>query len=297
MRLGGLVLCSVLLMLPALMRAQEIAPAANWWAGVGVEGGASLHRFEGDVSSSDIAAPPIDNTQPIRPPDSGSSDYVTPFVAGSLELAGPAWLGVRPFVSASIGGQFGVERDVAKEGTAESFSFPFTTVSPDTDAQEALVRGQGSETTVQTATFFFGAGVGAAFGLEVGGRAVRVKPSFRYLWEEIEAEGVVQRAVLLQDAADMQPTSLDDFRLISLTKKETQAFHAVGPGLEVDVDLTRRGEWVMSVFASGGADFFVGDREIQFSATNEMGERADFRVELDPVSYRAAVGLRVRLER
>jgi hypothetical protein len=252
--------------------------------------------------SSDIVSPPVNNPQPIRPPDSGASDYVAPYLRGSLELAGPQLLGrLRPFVSASIGGEFGVERDIAKEGTEGAFAVPappnFPGAPPFTVAGlESLVRGQGSRVTVETSNLFLGAGIGAGFELELGGRTVRLKPSLQYLWEEIEADGVVQRAVLLQNPVMVPPTGLGDFRLITLRSSETQAFHALGPALELEFDLTRKGSWVMSVFAGGGADFFLGDREMEWTASNPMGESATFSVERDAISYRGGIGLRIRLE-
>jgi hypothetical protein len=293
--------CRVALVLSALLplvaNAQEQETAPSGEAG---EGGVFVHGLDGSVVSSAIANPPIDNMQPIRPSASGSDDFIVPYVDGSLELVGPAWIGgLRPFVSGSIGGQFSVAKDSAKEGTTGEFElgpgFPGSTTG--TDELEALVRGQGSRLTTQFSPFFLTAGVGVAVPFETQEHVIRVKPSFRYLRDEVEAEGTVQRAVLLVSDAVQRPTGLDDFRLISLNASDTHTFNAIGPALEIDTDLSRKGRMVASVFVSGAAFFLLGDRGFEFRATDpSTGEYADFSVERNPVSFRFGIGVRLRFE-
>jgi hypothetical protein len=296
------------LTLPLIAIADEAAPSreqtradARWWPAVGIEGGALIHRFDNDLASSDIANPPIDNTQPIRPSASDSSDYVSPYVEGSLELVGPAFEsigGIRLFAHGSVGAEFGVTKDVPKEGTtgpftADPMNFP-PGGAPTTDQKEGLIRGQGSRLSIETEALFLTAGAGVALTFGKGERTFRVKPSFEYLWEEVNAKGVVNRAVLLQSG--VPPTGLESYRLISLSAEETEAFHAIGPGLEIETDLSRKDRFVASVFVSGRAYFFLGSRDFDMIATNEEGERAVFHVDRDPVSYRMGIGVRLRFE-
>lgn len=277
------------------------ADAPSWWGAVGVEAGAFLHGLEGSAVSSDIATAPIDALQPIqiRPPASGSENYVVPYIEGSLELVGPAWIGgVRPFANASLGGEFSVSKDIAKEGTTGEFEipplFPGSTIA--TDELEALVRGQGSRLTAQFESFYLTAGVGLSVPIETDAHSIRVKPSFRYMRDEVEAVGIVQRAVLKQNPP--VPTALDDFRLISMTASETRAFDSLGAGLEIDTDLSRKGRMVASVFVAGAVYFLIGDKAFDIRATNpdQPGEYADFRLERDSVSYRLGIGVRLRFE-
>jgi hypothetical protein len=271
--------------------------APFWWAAVGLEGGAFVHELEGSVESSDIANPPIDNPQPIRPPAMGTGKYVTPYIEGSLELFGPALMwGVRPFAGVSLGGEFSVTRDIAKEGTPGEFEIPpnFPGSTTGTAELEALVRGQGSRLSAEFSKFYLTAGIGASIPVETDSHSIRVKPSFRYMRDEVEAVGLVNRAVLTQSVP--RPTSLDDFRLISLSASDSQTFDLIGGGLEVDTDLSRKGSMVASVFVAGAVYFVVGDRGFDFAATNPAGEYAAFRVERDPVSYRLGIGVRLRFE-
>jgi hypothetical protein len=305
----GAVLLSALLALVAGAEEHETsqpddasAEASRWWASVGLEGGAFVSGLEGSAMSSDIANPPINNPQPIRPPASDSHSYVVPYLEGSLELFGPATIGgVRPFVSGGLGGDFSVSKDIAKEGTTGDFAVPpppggFGSTTA-TDELEDLIRGQGTRLTSQFSSFFLTAGIGVAVPFETESHSFRVKPSFRYLRDEVEAEGVVQRAVLLMPGiAQINPKTLDDFRLITLSASDTRAFDSIGPGLEIDTDLSRNGRVVASVFVAGAVYFLVGDRAFDFTATNPEGEYARFRVERDPFSYRFGIGVRLRFE-
>jgi len=106
----------------------------------------------------------------------------------------------------------------------------------------------------------------------------------------------VQRAVLLESRPPTDPTGLESYRLISLAADETEDFHAIGPGLEIETDLSRKDRFVASVFVSGRAFFFVGGTDFDMVATNEFGETARFTVDRDPISYRAGVGIRLRFE-
>jgi hypothetical protein len=308
------------LTLPLVAIADAAAPSreasttssARWWPAVAIEGGAFAHRFDNDIVSSPVLGPPIeppganaptDTPQPIRPPASESSDYVAPYVEGSLELVGPAFEsigGLRLFAHGSLGAEFGLTKDLPKEGVTGPFEIPdpgnFPPINPETDELESLVRGQGSRLEIETENLFFTAGVGAALTFGMGERTWRVKPSFEYLWEEVKAEGVVNRAVLLEDPQVTRPTGLESYRLISLNAEHTEDFHAIGPGLEIETDLSRRDRLVASVFLSGRAYFFMGSRDFDMIARNAEGETATFHVDRDPVSYRAGVGIRLRFE-
>jgi len=282
----------------------ERTDVPTWWAALGLEGGAFLHGLDGRLMSSDIANPPIPsppavaNPQPIRPFAADSGNFVVPYIEGSLELVGPAWIfDARPFVSAGFGGEFSVSRDIAKEGTTGEFELPPLCCGSTTDTgeQEALVKGQGSRLTAQFSSLYLTAGAGVAIPFETDAHAFRVKPSFRYMRDEVEVDGVVQRALLKEAGA--HPNAVpDDFATISLNASDTFAFNSIGPAVEIDTDLSRKGRMVASVFVAGAVYFLIGDRDFAFRATNPDGESADFRVERDSVSYRLGIGVRLRFE-
>ena len=81
---------------------------------------------------------------------------------------------------------------------------------------EGQILGQGGETTATVGPLLVMAGAGFAFTLDAWDRALRIKPSFEYMREEIEISGVVRRAIRVQEPS---PT-LDDFRLVTLTAQK-----------------------------------------------------------------------------
>ena len=201
---------------------------------------------------------------------------------------------------AGVGGQFGVTEEPAKEGSTGLFAIvdpnTFPPITPDSAAIEQVIRGQGSRLSIQSRALHGTLSAGMTFDLASEARVVRVKPSIEYLWERLRAKGIVQRAVLV-DTPPLPPSAdLSSFRLLSLEEETTDDFHALGPGLEIELDLPRNGHWVMSAFVSGRAYFFLNDTDIDFRATNALGETATFRYERDDWIYRVGLGVRLRLE-
>jgi hypothetical protein len=269
----------------------------TWWPAVSLQAGAVFHSFQSKIVSSDLADAPLGNPQPIRPSAAGTSVYPAPWLRADLELVGPAIPfapTLRPFVHGGLGVEFGVSRDIAKEATIGEFAlapgFPSNTMGAAN--LEQLVRGQGSKITVETEPLFFSAGVGMSLTTRVAERTLRIKPSFEYFWQQVRAGGSVHRAVL----ENPDPSDLDDFRLVSLSETEVRSFHAIGPGLELETDVSRKKSMVATVFLSGTAMYFVGERKIELNQTNALGESAFFSIERKPWSWRVGVGVRVRFE-
>jgi hypothetical protein len=242
----------------------------------------------------------IDPDDPVVPPVefvtiSGGDRMVTPFVGGSLELMTPGLTSLpgrpRLFVHGDAAASFSATRDVAKEGVPDAFEV----AEGSQFTSEATVLGQGSTTSAQVMPLVISAGAGVAFTLEAWERRIRIKPSVEYVREEIEVEGIVKRAVQTRytpaPRADEFP---DGFRLIELSGREKRVFHGIGPGLEVEMDTLRAGPFMLAVYVSGNAYAFLGDREVEFSDTNEDGESAAWHFEKDEWAFRGFVGLRFR---
>ena len=269
----------------------------NWWPGISLQAGITVHEFRNRVISSDLADAPLGSMQPIRPSATGSSAYVAPWLIADLEFMGPEIVRqarLRPFVHGGIGLNFGIERDIAKERTVGEFSvLAIPPGAMGTDVLENLVFGQGSKVSTETEPLFFTLGAGLSFEVDAMERTFRIKPSFEYVWERVSAEGTVHRAVLQIP----NPTGLDGFRLVDLGQKEARGFHGIGPGLEIETDLSRKDDdKVLSVFASGSAYYFIGGRDFSFGSTNALGESAEFRVNRGAWSWRVGFGVRIRFE-
>jgi hypothetical protein len=298
---------------------EEIETESRRWApALAITSGVLVQNVSADVVSSlvrgkSFADPPV---QPIRPPicppdcppvfsenpvTSGGSRLVPPYVGGDLELMTPGAVSLpgipRLFAHAGAAAVFSQTLNPAKEGVPEPMRTP---PGVGTGITEDTIFGQGSQTSVKNGPLAVTAGAGVAFTIDAFERRIRIKPSVEYLWEELEVSGIVQRAVALTSPA--QANGIEDFRLIILRDEETQAFHGVGPGLEIETDAARVGSFMASIFIGAQAYAILGDRRVEFSTSNQVlnnsdvpvEESAAWSVEKDPWAYRAGVGLRLR---
>lgn len=236
----------------------------------------------------EIAKTSVDSS--VRASASSSASFIAPWFGGSLELMAPQWLDApgrpRLFAHVDVAGNFGFERDVAKEGAPGEFTLPDATDITNTD----VVGGQGSVTRAKPGSLQVSAGAGVAFTLEPWGRRLRIKPSVGYLRDEFEVTGLVHSARLTT------PGVPDVFDLIEISEGAKKVYHGIGPGLEVAVDTAKAGPLMLTVFISGAAYRILGDRKVEFTALDDLtgAETATFRFTRDAWTYQGGVGLRFR---
>jgi hypothetical protein len=253
----------------------------------------------GELCASQRANP----AQILFPDDEGDDTSVAPLVGASLELMTPTlfdgWVEPRLFVHGDGALAFSFERNVAGVEGPDEFALPPGIIAqPDDDPtvqklEELSIVGQGSRSRIQVRRFVWSAGTGIAFTVEVLGRRVRVKPSLEYLHQEMDLIGVVHRAVKLRQP-EVSIVDLRDFRLLSLTREEQRSYDGVGPGLELEVDTSRLGPFVSSIYLMGRGYHLFGDLDTTFSQINEFGETATWTFRPDSWVWRGGVGMRLR---
>lgn len=221
----------------------------------------------------------------LRPSASGTESLPSPWLGGSVGLATPALevLGIRSrlFAHAGIAGNFGGERDLAKEGSPGPFLPP---TSP--RFGEDVVQGQGSTTTVGPRGLQTSAGVGVSIEVETPWRTIRIKPSVEYLYEQIRLAGSVRRA------RDDDP-SIPSFFFFVIKGSKNKDLHGIGPGLELETDVSRVGPFHIALAISGSAYKILGDRDMTFTRTDPTAtESATWRYNKQAWTYRTYVGLR-----
>ena len=268
--------CLVLPCSAALAEPSRTDESQKWVPSLGLTSGILVGGARGDVSSS------------VRPSAGGSESLISPWIGASLEIMTPAWepLGGRTrfFAHGGVAANVGFDRDLAKEGAPAKFVAP--TLPPINS--DAVVQGQGSVTSTQPAGFQASAGAGVSFTIETGWRRLRIKPSFEYLVEEIEVDGLVHRATLLDP-------NVPSFNFISISGSQTEFFHSIGPGLEIEADIARGGPVLVALLVSGSAVHILGDRDVDFSSTDATGlDTATWGYRKDAWTYRAHVGVRFR---
>ena len=187
----------------------------------------------------------------------------------------------RFFVRGDAAADLGFIRSVVKTGNPGEFEFP--DAPPPIPAQSIL--GQGAEVEAEVRPLLLSAGAGVAFTVDVGERRLRIKPSVEYHWDEVEVSGLVTNV----SGPD------DDLRFVRLQGGGERSYHAIGPGLEVEMDVARWGDFGMSLFLTARGFKFLGDRDIEFSDTDEMtGESASWRYERASWGFQGGVGFRFR---
>lgn len=284
----------------------------RWVPALSVFGGFLRLKHHGSLASGQVEGPRADVSEvqsptKIRPDAAGGSTPVVPLVGGSLELMTPRLFRAagspRLFAHGDLAASFSDERTLAGEGTPDDIMLTSPLPSNITGLFEPVWLGQGSRTISELQPLVASAGVGVAFSVDLGGRRIRIKPSFEWLREELEVKGVVQRVVQAEGpfpdpfgrprGAPVEE-GFDNFRLISLTDTREKTFHGLGAGLELEGDATRLGPFVLSIYLSGQGYRFLGDREVAFSVTNEFDETAEWTFEQDAWGWRGNVGLRFR---
>jgi hypothetical protein len=229
----------------------------------------------------------------VAPSSQGGDTDVVPLVNAALELATPSlldsFLYPRLFAHADVALAFGFERTLSGERKPDDFIIDPLPPSRQ-ERSEGEIGGQGSRAIVQRREIMAGGGAGIAFTTSIFDRKIRIKPSAEYLYQEVDLIASVRRAVALADPA----RTLNDFRLIDLHTSSKEALHGIGGGLELELDAGQMGPIMVSVFILGRAYHFTGNLNHTLRQTNEFGESATWRFELDPWAYRAGVGARFK---
>jgi len=298
----------------------------RWVASLAVTSGVLLQGQDGSVESCLFANPadatstcPAPGSMPLRVGASDKDLAIAAFVGANLEVMAPALpLPTRPraFLAGEILPTFAAKRDVASQGDPDCVRGPepgdpcASSEDPnnprDTAFGEDAANGQGSVVSTSYETLTFGAKLGVAFPARVGKRQLRIKPSFGWLSYEAKVSGKVVDATCeppnrCTNVANLGPGSL---RETNLTGSETQRFHAIGPGLDIEMDTGRFGPLGTSLFIGGSAYYTLGDRKVV--ATNGQvypndglplagqAVSAEWDVGFKRWIFRTGVGLRVQ---
>lgn len=250
-------------------RAEE---ARRWIPSIAITTGLLVDGAKGEVEST------------LRPSGAGTESIISPWFGASVELMSPAIevLGkqARFFAHGGVAGNFGTNRDVAKEGSPGPFVVPALPRLTD----DALVRGQGSTTSLRPNSPQSSVGAGMSIDVDTPWRRIRVKPSVEYLFEKLEVTGTVRRAI-------SNGSPVPDFVVIS--GSDGKHFHGIGPGLEVETQISRAGPFDIALTVAGSAYKILGDRDVEVTGTDPTATgSATWRYRRSSWAYRGYVGLR-----
>jgi hypothetical protein len=317
---------------------QEREGESRWGYSLAVTSGVLLQGQDGSVDACLFANPanatgacpaPAPLSTPLRPASDDNDLAIAAFVGANLEVMSPALpVPTRPrlFLSGEILPTFAAKRDVAGEGDPGCVRGPepgdpcASSEDPlnprDTPFGQDSANGQGSVVSTDYHTLTFGANLGVAFPAQVGKRRLRIKPSFGWLSYEAKVSGqVVDATCVGLDTTKNPPEPTDwctnvlnrgtgSLRETNLTGSDTRRFHAIGPGLDVEMDTGRFGPLGTSIFIGGHAYRTLGDRTVTVTQTQVYGNdglplanqavSARWEVDFNAWMFRAGVGLRLQ---
>jgi hypothetical protein len=300
----------LLLAIPAIVHAEggpELVERPDeldrWVPAFGIYSGVLGQQIEGNVSSCcrkiftepipgappgtppRPVNPPRQTTLPLSPPAEGDDLLIVPFVGGNIELSSPGWRGLpgspRFFIRGDASAAFSLEKDVARDGAPDEL------VDPERpNFTPAGVAGQGSTTSVRVEPLVISAGAGIAFTFEAFDRRFRIKPSVEYMREQTRVRGQVLVAQNVRPGRSQAPPPMPQteinstFRFLELEGEKKRWFNGIGPGLEIEMDAARAGPFMLTLYASGQAFHWLGDRNIEIEpgelSVSYSGPHLDF---------------------
>jgi hypothetical protein len=256
----------------------------------------------------------------------GSDLLVEPFVGPGLELMSPALpIPTRPrfFLGGEFLPTFSNDHQIAFKGDPDCIHGPRLfdpcvsemTTLPSASFEESGAQGQGVSTTTTFNLLVWGANFGVAFPAQIYRRQLRIKPYLAWINYEVESSGLVvdaectpapvppppqQQLRLSRCVPTVQFPTVGALRETRLEGSASQRYNAIGPGLDVELDVVRYRSWLgVSLFAGARAYRTLGDRTIEYSASESFSDSfgndtafANWEVEIAPWMYRAHVGIR-----
>jgi hypothetical protein len=261
---------------------------------------------------------------PLQGVVTGSDLLVEPFVGPGLELMTPALpIPTRPrfFLGGEFLPIFSNDHEVALKGDpgcvrgprVDANGEPEPCVSELTAPRtftftEDAAQGQGVSTTTTFDLLQWGANFGVAFPARIYRRQLRIKPSFAWVNYKVESTGLVVDATCMptnrctptQNPPNTGPIVPGFVRETILSASATGTFNAIGPGLDIELDVARFNNWLgVSLFMGARAYHTLGNRTIEYSASNTYNDTlgndtafANWKVDIAPWMYRGHVGIR-----
>lgn len=280
----------------------------DWALTIGATVGIDFHRATGSSRTSVVRPDAIDtNPQLVRPATRGDVLITTPTAGIDVGIISPRLLSEewspRFFAHGSIEGAFAADTTPNAEGSRGNLRAPRDGFGdPIPFFEEDSILGQGTRGKIVVDELQLRAGLGAVFSLEVLDRRVQIRPSIEYIRKRVESSMGLTRAIqILQPLAPRTTmTGLSDARATVIDIPFTSTLHGIGPGLEVEVDASRAGPLIVTVYAGVKAFHLIGDLEeegTRASTTSNPAfppETATFSFEFDQWVTRIDTGVRLR---
>jgi len=185
----------------------------------------------------------------------GSLELLTPTLPGFEDVAGRP----RFFVHGDIAYGMDSEDPVVSEG--DPGDAPVQDLPP--PGAPAAYRNQGSSVRAEAKPLVLSGGLGLAFDFEAWDRKFRVRPTLEWLYQR-DTMKIALGAVENEGTGN---NLCGPCRTTFIKQQTEKGFHSIGPGIDIDVEAARAGNFLVTFFTSGRIYSIVGDRKAQLNAT------------------------------
>lgn len=301
-------LAPILVLSPLFVVVSTAVSANSALSGEGERNGRWLPALsiEASVIGQDLSAE-VESGQRENTPQDGDARPVFPSLGARVQLATPALADLSGLLEipsvlrlySHVGISYSIDKktSITREGTVGPF---FATgamgVRLDLDSNELaeVFAGQGSEVSSKTQPLLFTAGLGLDFAFSIFDRILHLKPSLEYRREELEFSAFASD--VLPDGSNVNPGRCPCTGL-RLRADEHQVYHGIGPGLEVELEAARAGDYLLSIYALAIGYHNLGELTQRWSKTGTYDDGvtpADVMgtAEMPDWSIRLGVGLR-----
>ena len=292
--IGGVIL------LPAGVNAQS-GPVAGgrdpadsrWIPSLSIQTGIVVNERTGEVSSIE------------RGFEDGSSSLIFGTFGASAQVETPRVSSIpgRPrfFARADVFYSVDNKESLASEGVPDD---PIAKLGDGYNLEAGPVEqnvGRGTALRPQTEPLILGGGVGVSVETEVSGRTLRIKPSLEWMFQRDEIS--LEFSDVEGNGSDLERCQ-PECRAVSINAQDTKGYHSLGPGVELDYDVGRAGDFSVSLFSRFQALAILGDRKSRLVATGSWQTRTVERINgenvitsVEPATGRADTTVSARYER
>lgn len=233
---------------------------ARWIPGFSTELGFLTHRRDGFASSVE------------RGREEGETNALFGVFGVRTELSSPRFMTVptAPRIFGYVGVSLVRDKDesIANEGEPRNPLFDLENKVDDNNPIAGIV-GTGTSLRVESEPVLYGGGLGVSFETEIASRVVRFRPTLDWTYQRDRIEVAFADA----EAQGAVPNRCNPCQITSLQAQTEKGFHSLGPGLEIDLDAGRFGDFVLTVFTRFQSLRIVGDREASLDSTSSWFTR------------------------
>ncbi len=223
-------------------------------------------------------------------------------IGGTADLASPVLIDVpgkpRAFAHADVGYVYSLEDPVTTEGDPGG-----TPRLAEGSSTAEGIANVGSSVRAEAKPLVLSGGIGSVFEFELMDRGVRIRPTLEWMYRRDTMKSTLGGGES-ESPIPGETECVPDCRTVFIKQQTEKGYHSLGPGIELEADAGRVGDFLLGFYGSFRAYHILGDRKAQLNARGSWSQldgepttRPDTtfvtRYEREPWHYRFGMGFRV----